>query len=194
MSAQLATQEKPLNSAWSREDSWVCTGVSVGCSFVNSSSKLLVSALPFCADRVSCVLGADSVYTYDRREVRGRDALVQDIVEVHVLEERMSLDLLRIALSRAESPCGVASEKLKRLSTTCPQQHTELSNSHLLQNRDGITRHRDGVQGLVLEDGVEDFVLVVPAERRLTEQHLIHEHTECPPVDSAPVALLKKNL
>lgn len=48
MSAQLATQEKPLNSAWSREDNWVCTGVSVGCSRVNSSSKLLVSAVPFC--------------------------------------------------------------------------------------------------------------------------------------------------
>ena len=51
MSAQLATQENPLNSAWSREDSWVCTGVSVGCSRVNSSSKLLVSAVPFCDNK-----------------------------------------------------------------------------------------------------------------------------------------------
>jgi hypothetical protein len=42
------TQENPLNSAWSRVDSCPCTGVNVGCSFVNSSSKLLVSALPFC--------------------------------------------------------------------------------------------------------------------------------------------------
>lgn len=42
------TQENPLNSAWSRDDSWPCTGVKVGCSRVNSSSKLLVSALPFC--------------------------------------------------------------------------------------------------------------------------------------------------
>lgn len=41
------TQEKPLNSAWSREDSCPWTGVNVGCSLVNSSSKLLVSALPF---------------------------------------------------------------------------------------------------------------------------------------------------
>jgi hypothetical protein len=47
-SAHVATHEKPLNSAWSREESWWCTGVSVGFSRVNSSSKLLVSALPFC--------------------------------------------------------------------------------------------------------------------------------------------------
>ena len=45
--AHVATQEKPLNSAWSRVVNWPCTGVRVGCSFVNSSSKLLVSALPF---------------------------------------------------------------------------------------------------------------------------------------------------
>lgn len=114
MSAQLATQEKPLNSAWSRVDSWVCTGVSVGCSFVNSSSKLLVSALPFYTEKVSVSFGlrTEAGRTYDRREVRGRDALVQDVVEVHILEERMSLDLLRIALSRAQSPCGVARQEL----------------------------------------------------------------------------------
>ena len=41
------TQENPLNSAWSLDDNWPCTGVNVGCSRVNSSSKLLVSALPF---------------------------------------------------------------------------------------------------------------------------------------------------
>lgn len=46
------TQEKPLNSAWSREDNWPWTGVSVGCSRVNSSSKLLVSALPFYTLRI----------------------------------------------------------------------------------------------------------------------------------------------
>lgn len=65
MSAQLATQEKPLNSAWSREDSCVCTGVSVGCSLVNSSSKLLVSALPFCT----------TVNTYMSAPTRQRDYL-----------------------------------------------------------------------------------------------------------------------
>ena len=98
MSAQLATQEKPLNSAWSREDSWVCTGVSVGCSLVNSSSKLLVSALPFCGDGEPHMRGSISGSTHDRREIWWRNALVQHIVEVDVLEERMSLDLFCVAL------------------------------------------------------------------------------------------------
>ena len=42
------TQENPLNMVWCCADNCPCTGVNVGCSFVNSSSKLLVSALPFC--------------------------------------------------------------------------------------------------------------------------------------------------
>ena len=37
--------------------------------------------------------------THDRGEVRWRNALVQHVVEVDILEERMSLDLLRIALT-----------------------------------------------------------------------------------------------
>ena len=113
MSAQLATQEKPLNSAWSREDNWVCTGVSVGCSLVNSSSKLLVSAVPFCGThRVSPGKKRKLKQTYDGWEVWWGNALMQNVIEIHVLEERMSLDLLCIALSRTKTSCRVASQQL----------------------------------------------------------------------------------
>lgn len=65
---------------------------------------------------------------------------------------------------------------------------------YLLKDGDGIAGHRDRVQWLIFEDGVEDFVLVVSAERRLAEQHLVHEHAESPPVDGTAIALLQKNL
>ena len=39
---------------------------------------------------------------------------MEDIVEVDILEEWMTLDLLRITLTRAESSSRVASEKLDR--------------------------------------------------------------------------------
>ena len=101
MSAQLATQEKPLNSAWSREESWVCTGVSVGCSRVNSSSKLLVSAVPFYDARVRLRKYQEktTMATHDCREVRWRNALVEDVIKIDVPEEGVSLDLLCIFLS-----------------------------------------------------------------------------------------------
>jgi hypothetical protein len=66
--------------------------------------------------------------------------------------------------------------------------------TNLLENGYGITRHGDRVQRFVLENSIEDFVLVIATEWRLPEQHLIHEHTERPPVDSATVALLQEDL
>jgi hypothetical protein len=40
-----------------------------------------------------------SLATYDRREVRGRYTLVEDIVKAHILEERLSFDIFRVILS-----------------------------------------------------------------------------------------------
>jgi hypothetical protein len=66
--------------------------------------------------------------------------------------------------------------------------------ANLLQNRNGIARHRDRVEGLVLQDSVEDLILVVSAERRLAKQHFVGQDTECPPINGTAVALFKKNL
>ena len=63
-----------------------------------------------------------------------------------------------------------------------------------MQDRDSVTGHRDRVERLVLQDGVENFVLVVTAERRLPEEHLVHEDAERPPVDCATVPLLEQDL
>jgi hypothetical protein len=52
----------------------------------------------------------------------------------------------------------------------------------------------NGVKGLIGENGIVDFVFVFTAEGRLLQQHLVDEHTKCPPVDCAAVLLVQKNL
>jgi hypothetical protein len=66
--------------------------------------------------------------------------------------------------------------------------------THLLQDRHAVLGHVDRVQRLILENGVKDLVLVVSTEGRLTEQHLVDEDSERPPIDSAAVALLEDDL
>lgn len=40
---------------------------------------------------------------YDGREVRRGNTLVEDVVEINILEERMLLDLFRIGFTRSEA-------------------------------------------------------------------------------------------
>ena len=68
------------------------------------------------------------------------------------------------------------------------------ASTHLLQDRHGIPGHRDGVERLIFEDGVEDFVLVVTAEGGLPEKHLVHQHTKRPPIDGSAVTLFEEDL
>ena len=53
--------------------------------------------------------------THDRGEVRWRNALVQHVVEVDILEERMSLDLFRVTFARAKTASRVARQQLDRI-------------------------------------------------------------------------------
>lgn len=57
-----------------------------------------------------------------------------------------------------------------------------------------VSRHVDGVKNLVFQDGLKDLVFIVSFEWRLSEQHLIDQHTERPPVDGTSVLLFTKNL
>ncbi len=75
------------------------------------------------------------------------DAFVEHVVPVDVAEERVGLDLFGV-LGRAEAAGGVARQQLLQIDT----ESAGMCN---------------GYSGLVLEDGVEDLVLVVAAERRL---------------------------
>ena len=41
--------------------------------------------------------------THDSREVRRGNSLIENVIEINVLEERMLLDLFRIGLTRSEA-------------------------------------------------------------------------------------------
>lgn len=86
----------------------------MGCSRVNSSSKLLVSAVPFYNAWVRYASSSRGAATYDSGEVGRGYALVQYIVEVDVLEECMPLDVLSVRLTRPKPPGRVARQELSR--------------------------------------------------------------------------------
>lgn len=98
-----------------------------------------------------------------------------DIVPVDVAEESMGHNLLGIGRARAQSQLWFASQQL-------------------LQDRDRIARHVDGIKRLISQDSIVDFIFVITAERGLLEKHLVDKHTESPPVDRPPILLVQKNL
>ena len=52
----------------------------------------------------------------------------------------------------------------------------------------------DGVEGLVCQNGIVDFVFVLASEWRLLKKHLVDKDTKGPPIDSTAVFLVEKNL
>lgn len=69
-----------------------------------------------------------------------------DIIPVDVAEESVAHNLLGVRDPRAESDFGFAGEQF-------------------LQDRHGIARHVDRVEGFVRENGIVDLVFVFTAER-----------------------------
>jgi hypothetical protein len=94
---------------------------------------------------------------------------VEDVVPVDVLEEGLLLDLLRVDFGRSQSPVGVARKELWEAHSMNNDRYGRHFTTNLLKDGDRVAGHVDRVQRLVLEDGVEDLVLVVAAERRLPE-------------------------
>lgn len=136
--------------------------------------------------------------THDVGEEGTGNTLVEDVVPVGILEEEVRLDLGGISLARTESTDRVASEELcvaiGRSATALSHAIFFCISTHLLQNRHAVLGHVNGVQRLVLENGIEDLILVVSAEGRLTEQHLVDEDSKRPPIDGTTVALLEDDL
>lgn len=66
--------------------------------------------------------------------------------------------------------------------------------THPPHDGDGLEREESGVAHLVVDDGVEDLLLVVPGKRRLADEHLENEHAEAPPVDRPRVRRLRQHL
>ena len=58
------------------------------------------------------MLGMSAEDTYDSREVRWWNTLVQNIIKADILEERMSLDLFCVGLSGAQTTSGVTCQQL----------------------------------------------------------------------------------
>ena len=100
---------------------------------------------------------------------------MQQVVPVDVAEEGMRLDLLSIGRARTQAPRWIAREQT-------------------LQQRHRVARHLDRIQRLVLKDRVKDLVLVVAAERRLAQEHLVQQNAKRPPVNCTTVALLEQDL
>ena len=59
---------------------------------------------------------------------------------------------------------------------------------------DGLEREESRVPHLVVDDGVEHLLLVVPGKRRLADEHLKDEYAEAPPVDRPSVRRLGQHL
>lgn len=98
-----------------------------------------------------------------------------DIVPVDVAEEWLAHDLLRIS--------GAASQSLVRF-----------TDEQFLQDRHRVPRHVNRVERLVRQNSVINFVLVFTSEWRLLQEHLVDKNTKGPPIDSAAVFLIQKNL
>ncbi len=100
-----------------------------------------------------------------------RDALVINVVPHNVSEERLAHDLLSIG--------GAAPKALVRI-----------SGEELLKDGDAVSRHVDGVQRLIRENGVVDLILVFTAEWRLLQKHLVNQDAKGPPVNRPAVLLV----
>lgn len=108
------------------------------------------------------------------QEGRG-NTFVVDVVPVDVAEECMGHDFLSICGSGAQSQLRLTSEQL-------------------LENRNGVARHVNRIQGLIRKNGIVDFIFIFTTEGGLLKKHLVDEHTKCPPVNRTGVLLVQENL
>lgn len=168
-----AIHENPANSCWSAALSCVCTGVSVGCSRVNSWSKLLVSvAFP--------IVG----------KYGGGMRLWKTSSKLTSLKNKWRLIS---SASASPAPSRRSGSRVRSWCQCCPSLPADIP-THSLQEGHGVSRHRDRIQRFVLQDRIEDFIFVLSSEWRLTQQHLVREDTKRPPVDSSAVSLFEQDL
>jgi hypothetical protein len=52
----------------------------------------------------------------------------------------------------------------------------------------------NGVERLIGENGIVNFILIFTTERRLLQEHLVDENTERPPINSPSILLVQQNL
>ena len=52
----------------------------------------------------------------------------------------------------------------------------------------------DWVEDLIMEDGFKQLILVVGLKGRLASHHLVHQHTQRPPINTSSIILLLQDL
>lgn len=62
------------------------------------------------------------------------------------------------------------------------------------EDRNGFLAEPDGVEDVVMENGLEQIVFVIGLERRLSGHHLVHQDPERPPVHRGAVLQLLQDL
>jgi len=100
-----------------------------------------------------------------------------ECLPVEIFEKGLIFDggLSAVCLDTSESLGGVLG-------------HESLENTH------GLPGEPDGVEHVVVQNGLEQVLLVVRLERRLPRHHLVHQHAQGPPVNRRPVVQLLQNL
>jgi hypothetical protein len=59
---------------------------------------------------------------------------------------------------------------------------------------DGLATQPHGVQDVIVQDGLEQIILIICLKRRLARHHLVHKHTQRPPVHRRIVLQFLQNL
>lgn len=84
----------------------------MGFSLVNSSSKLLVSAKPFCSFMKHLSLKKKTGIAYDLGVKRWWYPFVKNITEIDIFKERLLFDFLCVFLSGAEATTRITLQEL----------------------------------------------------------------------------------
>lgn len=66
--------------------------------------------------------------------------------------------------------------------------------THSFQDADGLLAEPDGVEHVIVEDGLEQVVLVVRLKGGLPSHHLVHQHPQGPPVHRGAILQLLQDL
>lgn len=70
----------------------------------------------------------------------------------------------------------------------------ERTSTYRSEDGHGFFAEPHRIEDVVVEDGLEQVVLVVGLERRLSGHHLVHQHPERPPVHGGSVLQLLQDL
>lgn len=66
--------------------------------------------------------------------------------------------------------------------------------TYRFKNADGLFAEPHGIQDVIMENRLKKVILIISFKRRLASHHLIHQHTQSPPVHRRAVLKLLQDL